>query len=506
MKRAKHNLTHYRMLTCDMGKMVPISCIPALPGDTFQMSSNVVARVSPLAAPVMHPVTARVHHFFVPNRLVWNKKDFGQGEADDNNGTWEDFITGGKDGNNSSKPPQVTTDAVKGSLQDHLGLPRVAGINVNAMPMRSANLIYNEYYADQDLNTPRLADEHSLPNIAWAKDYFTSARPWAQKGPDVTLPVGGAAPVKGIGKDTQTFPDSNFTAYETGESSQSTFASAAQIGSGADYLHAVEEDPNNPGYPGIFADLSNATGANIGEVRRAFAIQRYQEARSRYGSRYTEYLRFLGVTPSDQRLQRPEYLGGGRTQLQFSEVLQTAPNTGQTPANDYGVGDMYGHGIAAMRSNTFRRFIEEHGYIISIFSVRPHALYLDGIPREFLKDDKLDWYQKELQWIGQQEVYEQEVYADPADTSPYDVFGYQDRYMEYREQQSQVSGDFRDTLDYWHMGRMFSQQPSLNSDFTDCDATKRIHNVASEDALWVMAQNKAVARRMVPRSAYPRVL
>lgn len=464
-----------------MGQLIPIGVVEALPGDTIQHNTNVLVRVSPLAAPVMHPVTARVEHFFVPNRLLWSG--------------WEDFITGGPDGTTVTPIPTIPTNAASNDLMDHFGIPPVANIDVNILPIKAFNQVYNEFYRDQDTVPLRNESDLTIPQIAWEKDYFTTARPWTQKGPDVTIPLGDTAPVMPTGNMEPLFTDGsgNVGPFQLEGNPQN-----------------VNHNVGNPGNdqclwsdPKLEADLSAAIGANVNDVRKAFAIQRYQEARARYGSRYTEYLRHLGVTPSDARLQRPEFLGGGRTQINFSEVLQTAPETGQQPSTEFGVGDLYGHGIAAMRSNKYRRFIEEHGYIISMFSVRPKAIYTNGINRIWLRRDKEDFFQKELQWIGQQEIFNNEVYA--SETEGTEVFGYQDRYMEYRYQPSQVSAEFRNILNYWHLGREFADTPTLNQSFTDCVPSKRIHNEQTQHALWIMAQHKMVARRLLDRNASPRI-
>lgn len=503
MKRNKHNLSHYNLLTCDMGQIVPLGVVEALPGDTVQHHVNVLARVSPLAAPVMHPVTARVHHFFVPNRLLWDAEKTG----DPSLSTWENFITGGDDGNNADTPPTIDLGASAGqekTLSDYMGIPPTTDLQVNALPFRAFNMIYNEFYRDQDLATKRELDDVTVPNCAWEKDYFTSARPWTQKGDDVTLPLGDRAPVTGIGRANQDGYVAANNLYETGGTTNDTDYAGAANPDGADGWKFAE-DPDNPGFPGIYADLSAAVGGDINDIRKAFAIQRYQEARARYGSRYTEYLRYLGVNPSDARLQRPEYLGGGHTQINFSEVLQTAPEqVGQQPTTEFGVGDMYGHGVAAMRSNKYRRFIEEHGYIISCLSVRPKSMYTNGLHRLWLRQDKEDYFQKELQHIGQQEVLNSEVYADSSPAGR-ETFGYQDRYMDYREVPSHVSAEFRNILNYWHMGREFQAPPVLNQSFIDCVPTKRIHNEQEHHALWIMAQHKMMARRIVSRNAAPRI-
>lgn len=484
-----------------MGQLVPVSCFEVLPGDTVQMSSSALLRVSPLNAPVMHPVTVRLHSFFVPHRLVW--------------AGWEDFITGGPDGEGGSAGTYPTITAggggfAIGSLPDYLGLPTgVAGIGVSALPIRSANLIFNEFYRDQDLVTALTvpttsgADATSpitIQNIAWEKDYFTSSRPWTQKGPQITIPVGELAPVVGIGKSTANFTAGPVTARETGGGTPS-YANYAQLNSGsADNAFFVEKDPASA-FPAIYADLSEASGVDINTLREALSFQRYAENRARFGSRYVEYLRYLGVRARDSRLQRPEYLGGGKQTIAFSEVLQTGVTTDGDDTE--GVGNIKGHGISAMRSRSFRRFMEEHGVVITFMSVRPRTMYAQGINRMWSRRIKEEYWQQELQHMGQQEVYRRELFAE-GDATDDEVFGYQDRYDEYRHIQSGVSGDFRDTLDFWHMARLFGSNPTLNGSFVTCDPTKRINQVQTEDTLWIMVSNRVVMRRLVTKNAAPR--
>lgn len=505
MKRYKHNLSNTRLTTCDMGQLIPVGLMEALPGDTFQLSTSAMIRVSPLAAPVMHPVNVRVHHFFCPNRLMW---DAFKDENPAQTGSWEDFITGGPDGRDVSTPPwdsqAIGDPAFKNSLLDYYGLynPGATGsVGFALWPLIGYNMIWNEYFRDQDLQSPRALADGIVANVAWGKDYFTTARPWTQKGPDVTLPLGTQAPVKGIGTDPAgTFQIRNMR--ETGGTTRSVSSQRAENASPLGSMFAAE-DPDHPGYPGVFADLSAAGAINVNDFRRAFALQRYQEARARYGSRYTEYLRYLGVTPSDARLQRPEYIGGGTARMNFSEVLQTAAAE-RSPTNSYGVGDLYGHGVAGVRSGRVRRFIEEHGFIFSFLSVRPKGMYMNGIHRSLLKYTKEEFYQRELEQIGQQAILQNELYAEGGQDK--DVFGYQDRYSEYKSQPSQVSGEFRDILDFWHMGRDLPDTTTLNSSFVTCVPTKRIHNVQTNHALWCHINNRVVARRMVRRSGSSRIL
>ncbi len=490
MKRSKHSLSHYKLVTGDMGKLIPVGLMEALPGDTFQQSTSLLLRMSPLQAPVMHPVNVRLHHWFVPNRLVYEG--------------WEDFITGGKDGLGSSVPYPVNDgvyNVATGDLLDYLGVPLASHLDgtLNLMPILGYNSIFNEWYRDEDLVDEITGNTRDVQNIAWEKDYFTSSRPWAQKGPTVTLPIGDKAPIVGIGQTLQSYSPGP-EIYETGATGTRPYDQSKIL---QDDWHG-EEDPDNPGFPGIFADLSNAEPPDIRAVRQAFALQRYQEARAQYGSRYTEYLRYLGIKSSDARLQRPEYLGGGRQTVAFSEVLRTGNDPGGAPG-DGPIGEMFGHGIAAMRSNRYRYFCEEHGYIFSMLSVRPRTMYMDGLDRTWSRRTKEDYYQKELELIGQQEVFNREVFV-AADTADDQIFGYQDRYSEYRHEYSKVAGEFQTILDYWHLGRKFSDTPVLNQAFTDCDPSKRIFSEQDNHSMWIMVSHNIQARRLVGKRTIGRII
>jgi hypothetical protein len=479
MKRNKFSLSHYKLLSCDMGHLVPIGLTEVLPGDTIQQSTSALVRVSPLVSPVMHPVNVRIHHWFVPHRLIWDE--------------WEDFITGGPDGMSIPEFPTMSSTPVTGSLADYLGIPVGVLSEYSALPFRAYAMIFNEWYRDQDLVNPIPFSTESGPdtitntllqNVAWEKDYFTTCRPWTQKGPEITLPLGGQAPVFTTGT-AGAFP--NF-----GDSANSNNGYALQTQSGTLPVGVVL-GTSQPGDRNVFADLSHATAITINDLREGFALQRYEEARARYGSRYTEYLRYLGVRSSDARLQRPEYLGGGQNTIQFSEVLATANDT------DTSVGDLYGHGIGHSRSNRYRRFFEEHGYVLTFMSIKPKTMYTQGLPRTWNRRTKEDFFQKELQHIGQQEVYNKELYA--ASANPDAIFGYQDRYDEYRRHESCVAGEFRNLLDYWHYARIFATEPALNSDFITSVPTKRVYAEQTKNCLYVMAQHSIQARRMVDSSA-----
>lgn len=487
MKRSKHSLSHYRLLTADMGELLPVACYEVLPGDSIQQSTSLLLRVSPLLAPVMHPVQVRIHHWFVPHRIVWDR--------------WEDFITGGKDGlgDGAVFPTIGPFSPVAGGLYDYLGLAPGVNQTISALPTRSYNRIWSEFYRDADLVADVSVDDGNLKKVAWEKDYFAAARPWPQKGPDVSIPLGDRAPVKGIGAENQAFSLTNQNVYQSGDSAVSQFPIAEWINVTTPERYAVKGTAASGGFPDIYADLTNATAANVNTVRRAFALQRYQEARAQYGHRYSEYLAFLGVRSSDARLQRPEYLGGGKATISFSEVLQTGPE-----AAGGGVANLKGHGISALRSRRFRRFFEEHGLVLSLLSVRPRAMYMQGTHRMWSRRLKEDYWQRELELIGQQEIRNKEIYQ--AHATPEGIFGYGDRYSEYRHLQSGVSGDFRTSLNFWHMAREFGAAPVLNSSFVECVPTKRINAVSTNDVLWIMCNHSIQARRMVTKKTIGRII
>lgn len=497
MKRNKFSLSHYNLASMKMGPLYPAGLTEVLPGDTVQMSTSALVRLSPLMRPVMHPVHVLLHHWFVPTRLVWDN--------------WETFITGGTNAQVSNPPayPVMRFNTIGiNAMANYMGLPNGAynaehdgPLEVSAIPFRMYNLIVNEFYRDQDL-VPELVinkgdgldtdTDRGLVNVAWEKDYFTTARPWAQKGPDVMLPFGDRAPV---------VPREPKPGYPLFESSNDP---------GVAFQVSIDDETLKSGVgaadgemqwfdPALEADLSGATAVDVNTVRRVFALQRYQEARARYGSRYTEYLRYLGVTPSDARLQRPEYVGGGKQTIQFSEVLQTAPVYDSEEEELVGdVGDLKGHGISAVRTRRARKFIPEHGYIFTLMSVRPKTIYMQGVPRHWLRRTKEDYWQKELQHIGQQEIYNQEIFAPQTLEDRWLPFGWQDRYDEYRRTESRVSGDFRTINNDWHLARIFSDPPVLNNDFVTSNPTDRVFaDQSGDDTLWCMINHSIQARRMV---------
>lgn len=496
MKRSKVSLSHYRLQTMDMGELIPLTWYEALPGDTIQHRVSALVRCAPLIAPVMHPVVVRIHNWFVPNRLIWEE--------------WEDFITGGPDGTSAPVHPfrTINSDEPAGLLPDYMGVPpndySVAPIDVSVLPFRAYQLIYNEYYRDQDLiaevPVATTSGEDNITSlgirkVSWEKDYFTTSRPWEQKGVQVTIPIGDTAEITPAAS-TPTFKGST-NADPVGQ----LIAKAAnreadwQLQGTAD--QAVEWDD-----PGLVADLSTATGISVNDLRLSLAIQRYQEARAQYGSRYVEYLRYLGVRSSDARLQNPEFISGSRQIIQFSEVLKHHEIDDALEPGGKPLGFMGGHGITAMQSRRYRRFFEEHGIVMSLMSVVPKAMYKQAMHRKWNRQVKEDYFQRELQYLGEQEVTNFE--ASSSHTLPDDVFGYQQRYDEYRHHHSEVAGDFNDILNYWHLAREFSGDVALNQSYIECNPSKRIFADQTSDGLYVMANHSIQARRLMARNPKPR--
>lgn len=484
MKRNKFNLSCTKLATMAMGKIYPVFWGETLPGDTWQMSTAALVRAVALNAPIFHQVIVRIHHWFVPNRLIWD--DSGGAETG-----FEAFITGGSDGTKTPEHPHIDLGTVsEGDLLDYMGIPPGAyggggNMEVNALPVRAYNLIFNEWYADQQLTTARTidktdgADSTSTTTIAsacWEKDYFTTSRTSPTLGTTVTIPLTGDADVHtdvGTGSIV-TLYDETAASYQRLDSSGADLLTDTTAGSSANRM---------------FADLSSVSGVDINDLRLALALQRYQEARNNYGARYPEYLSYLGVRPDDASLQRPQYLGGGRSAVQFSEHLVGSESTNFNP------GDMVGHGISAMRTNKYQKFFREHGIVMTLMSVVPKTVYANGIFKPWNRTTKEEYFQRELQHIGEEIVENKETYSEHS--SPTGTFGYAPRYDSYRRNHSTIAGEFRSTLNHWHMARIFTGDTALNSSFITSVPTDRVYQSTSTDPLMVMAANKIYTRRPI---------
>lgn len=490
-KKNAFDLSHEKKLSCNMGDLIPILCEEIIPGDTFKMNSEIMMRLAPMISPVMHRVNVYTHFFFVPNRLVWDN--------------WQKFITGGEKGTDLPVAPYLNrlgSDAFfqKGQLADYMGYNVVSGISsaqrLNALPFRAYHTIYNEYYRDQNLENPLNVNKtdgedsivYSLQKRAWEKDYFTSSLPWTQKGGDVSIPLDTAtAPVVMKSGSAPTL----FKQTNNNSLLGATGSTSMQLGILEDsQSNDLKIDPNG----GLEADLSGVNISTVEDLRRATRLQRWLERNARSGSRYIESIfTHFGVVTPDYRLQRPEFLGGGKTPVVISEVLQTSSSDTTTPQ-----GNLAGHGMAVGNSHSWTKTFNEHGFVIGIMSVLPKTAYMQGIRKHFLKTDKFDYYWPEFAQLGEQPVYRKELYNNEAYNS-FNVFGYQSRYCEYKYIPSSANGDFRDNLKFWHMAREFSAAPALNSTFVKSDPTSRIF--ASTDAshkLWVQIYHNIKAIRPIP--------
>lgn len=496
-KLNKFDLSHERKMGIEMGQLIPILVQEIVPGDRFRVQSEILCRFAPLLSPMMHRVNVRTEFFFVPNRLVWDE--------------WEDFITGGVDGEAEPVAPFYKTSTTEerfppGGFPDFMGLPLVpamaAPLNISVLPFRAAALIWNEYYRDQTLHDPIEFSKASgemnetewdkisqhLPRC-WEKDYFTSALPFAQRGGEVLMPIEGTGTV--TYKNPAIF-------LQAGGTPPIVAGDLQHDNTGQVY--------GEGGLTGTFDNIDDVTLVNgsttINELRRAIKLQEWLEKNARGGARYIEQiLSHFGVVSSDARLQRPEYLGGGRTPVVISEVLSTFESDG----GDIPQGNMAGHGISVGNQNGFSRRFEEHGFVIGFMSVLPRTAYQQGLNRMFTRFDKLDYYWPEFAHLGEQEVKNKELFV-ANDAQNEVTFGYQSRYCDYKYKESTVHGSFKDSLNFWHMGRIFAGRPELDAAFVESNPTTRVFAVpAADEHLYVQIYNRIDALRPMPYFGTPSI-
>jgi len=494
--RSVFDLSYEKKLTCDMGQLIPIMCDEVVPGDTFEMGNMFTMRFQPLIAPIMHEVNVFAHYFFVPYRLLWED--------------WEDFITGGIDGDDESVLPRwsgVGLDTAIGTLWDYMGFP--IGTNpVGAYPLdfprRAYNYIYNEYYRDETLQAEVAEANGTILYRDWEKDYFTSALPWQQRGTAPALPISGTTnAVFPATFYASLFPQGSLDADHRimleGLADQKMNVSRT-VTSGVTSRVNMLASINKTDLDNNSVDFSDAATFDVADLRLAFQIQKWLERNARAGARYTESLRaHFGVAPRDERLQRPEYIGGSRSPIIISEVLQTSSTDETSPQ-----GNQAGHGISADGTYIGKYRAEEYGLIMGIMSVMPRSAYQQGIDRQWLRRSKYDFYFPEFMNLSEQAIERAEIYVSDVEAENRTIFGYQGRYDEMRVKRNMVCGLMRTDFDYWHMGRKFTSAPTLSASFvSSADITKRIFVVPAEPGLIVNWANKIKAIRPLPVQSDP---
>lgn len=550
-KYSTFNMSHDVKLSCEMGQLVPFMCQEILPGDKFKVTSETLVRMAPMLAPLMHRVDVRVEYFFVPCRILtpaWEKVMFpkpnkeidvqlpfvqchGAGHLASDFGiySWSKSF----DGVQSSRNVSIFGAS---SLADYLGVPlnvddQGLSLNINLLPFLAYQRIYNDYYRDENLH-PDLQDMQAedfryfdpgdpdtyafvgggnnlfdlvgnleqipsggtgdmqantiyelfrLRNRCWEKDYFTSALPWRQAGAPAVAPL--------------QFDNTGNTLVRNQDGSILKGESRGVLyGGGPNTLNGqiTSSDYNNH----LQIDNSTNLGLSIADLQTASWLQRFLENIALGGHRMVEQiLTHFGVRVPDYRLDRAEYLGGNRTPLVVSQVLQTSNSVDDSPlANP--AGNAKSIGVNKALSRTF----EEHGFLMGIVSIMPRTTYSQGLQRMFTRFDRLDFAWPEFAMLGEQEVKNQELFIGRDMAYNQGTFGYQQRYAEYKYIQSSVHGDFASTLDFWHMGREFGSEPNLNRAFVTADPTTRIWSVPSAtNHVWMMIHNNVLANRPLPQ-------
>lgn len=498
-RRTKFNLSYKKLMSCKMGTLYPVLHDVCIPGDIWKIGNQIIIRMLPLTAPVLHEINAYVHYFFIPFRLLW--------DTNKDTDCFEVFFTGGITGNVAPTVPTWEPEAAAratGTLWDYYGLEPgkdPAGHYPFKMLYQAYMFTWNEYFRDETHQTAvdwraataGVSAEYDLKQRCWEKDYFTSALPNQQRGTAPALPISGltSADWTASTKIGGTDGDKNVVINTTNH--QMNVAAAAET----DLIAALNDN---------VVDLSVASTFDISDLRLAFQVQRLLEVGQRVGARFTEYLRGIYVvSPRDDRLQRPEYVGGSKCPVIISEVLQTSKTESGAPQ-----GNLAGHGIAVSGNYCGKYHVQEPGIMLGLLSIMPRTMYQTGIDRQFVLNTKYDYPFPQLVNTSEQPILNGELFiTDGSLADNRGVFGYQGRFDEHRQKRNLVCGLMRSnaagTLHHWHLGRDIDALPSLGSTFITCQTseTDRIFTVTTGDHMIVHFLNRLQVIRPLPYQATP---
>lgn len=513
--RSVFDRSHNVKTTFDAGYLVPFYVDEVLPGDSFKADCSVFARLATPIVPIMDNMYLETFFFFVPTRLLWDHWQAMNGEQENPDDSTDYLV-----------PTVSGTNVGTTTLWDYFGLPTnvTNALTVSALPFRAYNLIYNEWFRDENLidsvpfskgDGPDQLSNYKLLRRGKRHDYFTSALPWPQKGPGVEISLGGSADVSipsvtGL-KGTASFKDTSGLDFTWGSNTQgflqANSGGSVTVGNSSAYNQRLTAlNGGSVSFSGSLsgtADLSSATPISINDLRQAFQLQRLYERDARGGTRYTEILRaHFGVVSPDARLQRPEYLGGSSSRININPVVQNSQTTDVTPQGNlaaYGVGGDVFHG--------FTKSFVEHGYIIGLMNVRADLTYQQGLNRMWSRRGRFDFYWPALAHLGEQAVLNKEIFAQGTDADD-DVFGYQERFAEYRYFPNQITGKFRSSdpqsLDVWHLAQDFASLPVLNEEFiSDNPPVERVVAVQNEPQFLVDTWMSLKCARPMPVYAVP---